>query len=865
MDPDEIRTLVASWWRHAATSFQKVPGSAVLVRYVQSSYQNDPIRSALELVLVIFFIRYLLSPSYSTQKQNYVKLRDDEIDELVEDWTPEPLVGAQTAFEEMEAEKLPIIVGPTGPKTKLGNGRTVTNLATYNFYNFNANEQIKEKAIQTLRTYGVGPCGPPQFYGTQDVHMKTEADIAAYLGTESCIVYAQAFSTISSHGDMDDLERVMQKVVKEQAGKRLTRRFIVAEGLFETTGDSIDLPKLVELKEKYKFRIILDETWSFGTLGRTGRGLTEAQNVDPTQVDMIIGSLAGPLCAGGGFCAGAKDVVEHQRISAASYTFSAALPAMLAVTASETVSVLQSNPDILTQCRDNIRAMRAQLDPRSDWVTCTSVPENPIMLLVLKGEVVEARNLSMVEQERLLQDCVDEALANGVLITRLKTTPLLNSIGPRDDGWQVQPALKVCVTSGLSKKDIEKAGVTIRHAITKVMTRKASIRSARHSTAKHPHSLTKLEPFALLFHFIMRASMLSFPAAVTLGLLASCQAKPTGNYRHQLLHAERRAEQLLTVVDTSVSSPTVVPKVVVYKGKDGSSQHTATRDVLFVPAETQVVTLESADSTPNAASTLKNDVPAATGSSDAGSSSAASSLPGIAYAPYTASGGCKTADQVHDDFVTFTGKYSMVRIYGIDCEQVAKVQVASIVEAVGEEWSIVDTVSVGNELVNKKAATPSQVVSAMSRTRSLLRDAGYKGPVVTVDTFIAVRDNPELCDESDYCAMNVHPFFDGNTPADEAGSFITRVVSEVQSKLADPSTRMVVSETGWPWQGTVNRVAVPGRSQQSIAIESIRAAFSDHPGDLFLFSAFNDPWKPVSADTFNAEQFWGIDGLDSSS
>lgn len=321
----------------------------------------------------------------------------------------------------------------------------MTNLATYNFYNFNANEQIKEKAIQTLRKYGVGPCGPPQFYGTQDVHMKTEADIASYLGTEGCIVYAQAFSTISSvipafckrgdiiiadsavnysirrgleisrssikwyqHSDMDDLERVMQKVVKEQAGKKLTRRFVVAEGLFEMTGDSVDLPKLVELKEKYKFRIILDETWSFGTLGRSGRGLTEAQNVDPTQVDMIVGSLAGPLCAGGGFCAGTKDVVEHQRISAASYTFSAALPAMLAIAASETLNLLQSNPDILTQCRDNIRAMRAQLDPRSDWVTCTSVPENPILLLVLKAEVVKSRSLSILDQERLLQECVDE-------------------------------------------------------------------------------------------------------------------------------------------------------------------------------------------------------------------------------------------------------------------------------------------------------------------------------------------------------------------------------------------------------------------------------------------------------------------------
>jgi serine palmitoyltransferase len=123
---------------------------------------------------------------------------------------------------------------------------------------------------------------------------------------------------------------------------------------------------------------------------------------------MIIGSLAGPLCAGGGFCAGPKDVVEHQRISSSAYTFSAALPAMLAVTASETLNILQSNPDILTQCRENIRTMKAQLDPRSDWVTCTSAPENPVMLLVLKPEVTKARGLTLQDQEHLLQECVEE-------------------------------------------------------------------------------------------------------------------------------------------------------------------------------------------------------------------------------------------------------------------------------------------------------------------------------------------------------------------------------------------------------------------------------------------------------------------------
>ena len=115
--------------------------------------------------------------------------------------------------------------------------------------------------------------------------MKTEADIAAHLGTPACIVYAQAFSTISSvipafskrgdiivadkavnyairkgiqisrstvrwyeHNDMDDLQRVLERITKEQAKKPLTRRFIVTEGIFENVGDIVNLPKIVSLR-----------------------------------------------------------------------------------------------------------------------------------------------------------------------------------------------------------------------------------------------------------------------------------------------------------------------------------------------------------------------------------------------------------------------------------------------------------------------------------------------------------------------------------------------------------------------------------------------------------------------------------------
>lgn len=111
MDLHEAQLYLQASLHEISHAFQKVPGSAVLIRYIQSSYQNDPVRSAIELILVLFFIRYLLSPSYPTHDPNYVKLREDEIDELVKDWEPEPLVAAQTPLEEAEAERQPVIVG----------------------------------------------------------------------------------------------------------------------------------------------------------------------------------------------------------------------------------------------------------------------------------------------------------------------------------------------------------------------------------------------------------------------------------------------------------------------------------------------------------------------------------------------------------------------------------------------------------------------------------------------------------------------------------------------------------------------------------------------------------------------------------
>ena len=77
MDLQDAQNLVLRSVNEITSTFQKVPGSAMLIRYIQSSYQHDPVRSAIELILVIFFVRYLLAPSYSTHDGNFVTLTEE--------------------------------------------------------------------------------------------------------------------------------------------------------------------------------------------------------------------------------------------------------------------------------------------------------------------------------------------------------------------------------------------------------------------------------------------------------------------------------------------------------------------------------------------------------------------------------------------------------------------------------------------------------------------------------------------------------------------------------------------------------------------------------------------------------------------
>ena len=92
---------------HAASVLETIPLSDIVVRYVKNSYSGDPFRIILELFLIFFTARYLLAKKYRI-KNNPVQLTEKEIDELVQDWKPTPLVPEMDAFDQDWLDKTPV-------------------------------------------------------------------------------------------------------------------------------------------------------------------------------------------------------------------------------------------------------------------------------------------------------------------------------------------------------------------------------------------------------------------------------------------------------------------------------------------------------------------------------------------------------------------------------------------------------------------------------------------------------------------------------------------------------------------------------------------------------------------------------------
>ncbi|OAP65420.1 hypothetical protein AYL99_01392 [Fonsecaea erecta] len=260
----------------------------------------------------------------------------------------------------------------------------------------------------------------------------------------------------------------------------------------------------------------------------------------------------------------------------------------------------------------------------------------------------------------------------------------------------------------------------------------------------------------------------------------------------------------------------------------------------------------------------------------AGANAAASGF-GICY-ELIGSSGCKDQGTMDSEFGFLASQgYTKIRFYDIGCDLgVATAAAAAqglqvmlglntignvagdlgtLVGMINGNWGPVNTVVIGNEVVNS-GGSAADVVAAVAVARPILQAAGFTKNVVTVDTFTAHQNNPQLCQASDFCAVNAHAFFDPNTPASNAGTFVEGVIAPIAQKAN--GKQVIVTESGWPYQGSPNGQAIPSPANQQTAINSLMSAFSSNPGGLFLFQAYDATYKAPGA--FGVEQFFGIYG-----
>lgn len=423
-----------------------------LLSFLWDEARMHPYYVTVELLFAAFVIFYVL-PQRSYKPKKHETLTQKEVDELCEEWHPEPLCPNETSPQEELDDEVAILNSSAGP-TAIINGKEVLNMSTFNFLGFAQDDEIQEACKKAILKYGVGACGPRGFYGTIDVHLDLEKRISEVMGTEEAIVYSYGFQTIASaipafskigdvlvvdegvnfpiqtgcnlsrstivwfkHNNMADLEDKLRRVVQTASGQKRKKQrvYIVIEGLYQNYGDIAPLDKIVQLKNQYKFRLIMDDSFGFGVLGQTGRGTLEHFNIPLTEIDILCAALGNSIASEGGFCVGENQVVDHQRLSGAGYCFSASLPPFLARASIEAINKMQQHPEILAQLRENADFMRAELASLDKRVRIDSCPNSPILHLRLVRP-----HTDRIVNDTTLQNIVRKAWEAGLGLVRSK-------------------------------------------------------------------------------------------------------------------------------------------------------------------------------------------------------------------------------------------------------------------------------------------------------------------------------------------------------------------------------------------------------------------------------------------------------------
>ncbi|NVO86139.1 aminotransferase class I/II-fold pyridoxal phosphate-dependent enzyme [Hymenobacter terrestris] len=304
-------------------------------------------------------------------------------------------------------------------------GKEVLTWSLNNYLGLANHPEVRRADAEAAAEFGMAlPMGARMMSGNSNLHEQLENELAEFVGKPDCMLlnfgYQGVVSIIDAmvgrhdvivydaeshaciidgvrlhagkrfvyvHNDMAGLEKQLERAqrITDVSGGGI---LVITEGVFGMSGNQGDLRGVLKLKEKFQFRLFVDDAHGFGTMGTTGAGTGEEQGVQDG-IDLYFSTFAKSMASIGAFVAGPENVIEYLRYNMRSQIFAKSLPMPLVVGGLKRLELLRTKPELKDNLWTIVRALQSGLREKGFNLGTTSSPVTPVMLAGQIGDAVQ--------------------------------------------------------------------------------------------------------------------------------------------------------------------------------------------------------------------------------------------------------------------------------------------------------------------------------------------------------------------------------------------------------------------------------------------------------------------------------------------
>ncbi len=302
-------------------------------------------------------------------------------------------------------------------------GRKLISFASYNYLGLSGHPDVVSSAKNAIDQFGTSVSASRIVSGEKTIHKELEAELSEFLGVEDVITFPGGHATNESvighlvgPGDLivhDGLAhnsiiqgaelsgarrrpfehnnwQELNKILKQNRSEY--RRVLIAlEGLYSMDGDYPDLPRFIDIKNRYNAWLYVDEAHSIGTMGKTGRGIAEVYGIDRSAAECWMGTLSKSFGSCGGFIGGSGQLIDYLRYTTPGYVFAAGMPPANVGAALGSLRVLKSHPELVERLQKNSQLF---LELAKAAGLNTGVAQGTPIIPIITGASIRALQLS---------------------------------------------------------------------------------------------------------------------------------------------------------------------------------------------------------------------------------------------------------------------------------------------------------------------------------------------------------------------------------------------------------------------------------------------------------------------------------------